>query len=46
MCSFFYEFRRIYCGFNFMLTKIIPLGEVVFAYFQIDRFEGGGVLVN
>ena len=27
-----------------MLTKIILLGEVVFPYFQIGRFEGEGVL--
>ena len=27
-----------------MLTKIISLGEVVFPYFQIGRFEGGGFL--
>ena len=41
MRSFYYEFRRIYCGFNYILTKIISLGEVVFPYFQIGRFEGG-----
>ena len=47
MCSFHYEFRRIYfqyCGFNDILTKIISLGEVIFPDFQIGRFEGGGVL--
>jgi len=41
MFSFYYEFRRIFCGFNYILTKIISLGEVVFPYFQIGRFEGG-----
>eukprot|EP00493_Phyllostaurus_siculus_P027766 UN28114 len=46
MCSFHYEFERIYfpyCGFNDILTKIISLGEALFLDFQIGRFEGGGV---
>ena len=41
MHSLYYEFRRIYCDFSYILTKIISLGEVVFPYFQIGRFEGG-----
>ena len=43
MCSFHYEFRRIYfqyCSLNDILTKIISLGAVVFPKFEIGRFEG------
>ena len=41
MCSFYYEFKRISPGFNYILTKIISLGKWSFLIFKMVDSKGG-----